>query len=1499
MKKRGSSTIRKYISQLLKKGYSRDAIKQNLINYGFDEDYVIEELDSIKTRKTLNYLASGIITVIVLASLFMSNPSFTGFAVVDNSYPAVIFASADYSSGIGLLYQGLGSDNKEHIYKDKTELPVQGKQKGSVNIIDYKNQGKAYYFTTGFYKDADGNEIASSDLYDASGNRVNTEIASIKNSASTWCDLDNNGFAEPIVIGIDNQGAKLFEVYKNENGAISKAYSFDGIDNGDVECFDMDRDGWKDVVVCGRDTNKKGVSTVYKNDKGILKKYQILEEVSAYEFACDIEVSDFSNRGKLDFIISGQNKNWQQVTYLYNSDSLYGTKILEDHQLLNPSISSADYNGDGAIDFVISGNEFANPKILFYKNINGEFATDNIDNAIPLKDGELLFFNDNELKLFSTGRDKDWISHAQTISGFPSISSPPSVPENLSYEKIDDTYLKFTWAQQAGVYPSYNIRAGNDDNANKYISGVMNNIETTPFKILRNPCLNEINSFFFQVQSINGAYTRSDWSDKFYINCKINATINQTVNITINETINITLPLTGSLEIRSTPKGAMAYINQEYQGNTPTTINELEPGQYEIRLEKEKYKTYLAAATVVAGKTEQIKAMLELNETLPTIWSYNYTYASGNINYTATYERYPSYVSVSESITNAANITMKEVKVWHDKRWGIIYLGPYDEKAVDRIEYSIGVMKPGQTIELNFLISKNAEYNKILVTQVDAIPDIKEEAVITLINLSDKITIEDNKTIIKFDVRANESSLSESGVKVRMEIPKCLIEKINELAIKSGRLKVSQKFKVEKEDPIISFDFANIIDPEQLNLEIASIAAENCTNQIKTEIIAKKVSAQHDEPDMLIAIIGAVAPLLGILAFIWGFNKLKKKKLGWIGYTFLTIISLLLISYELSDALGKLSPTLDFIKKYMSSVAILSFLIVINPAKLLFGHEKKARFFNFFLTAGYALLSVKNIVYFSSTTYTADQTFGDLALLILKNSQFLENTLFSTGIIFLFIAILIAWMSFEINADSYAEVVGKRKYIKDTKAEKAVYVLLLTTGFFVVFFTFLFDWFSVGVDSPFLILLFFLSLGALSKKALKKADENPEEAIKEFLDLFRHRKNRLIAFSFFPILIFIVESYSYLAYFIGGIKNLYLEAIPEHLLTIWEVSGSRLPYILQFGCMASMMLLSFLLWRHFFIRRENEENKGKFIEREHHFLVNAAFFFTIAGFISFILTPVISISSITDKRVSGVAMSLLSASAGSALVSWLILIVVAIVFMPLFISKKKWAEIIPYGLTVASVLGVTFMFIKSFFIMACKQILLLSGDFLFTPILNLAFLGFISTIYIVVIAMSCYYLLAEGYSLFWEDLGHLEWYRKIQHFLFRHKVKIPEEKIGQIEKRAKELIDQGTAAFVIDSLHNEFGITRKELEIITREILEEERIEGIEPPINHLVHPERITGLMNYIHAAYDRHNMAIDNVILTCRQAGYTQDEIAIASWRIKPKRGDEDLFKEMRKEL
>jgi len=76
---------------------------------------------------------------------------------------------------------------------------------------------------------------------------------------------------------------------------------------------------------------------------------------------------------------------------------------------------------------------------------------------------------------------------------------------------------------------------------------------------------------------------------------------------------------TGSIKITSSPYGAEVYLDNEYHGTTPNTINAVPAGNHTVEIRERGYKNWSQNITVTSGSTASVSpSLVPLAATVPT-----------------------------------------------------------------------------------------------------------------------------------------------------------------------------------------------------------------------------------------------------------------------------------------------------------------------------------------------------------------------------------------------------------------------------------------------------------------------------------------------------------------------------------------------------------------------------------------------------------------------------------------------------------------------------------------------------------------------------------------------------------------------------------------------------------------------------------------------------------------------------------------------------------------
>jgi hypothetical protein len=162
-----------------------------------------------------------------------------------------------------------------------------------------------------------------------------------------------------------------------------------------------------------------------------------------------------------------------------------------------------------------------------------------------------------------------------------------------------------------------------------------------------------------------------------------------------------------------------------------------------------------------------------------------------------------------------------------------------------KIKFGISDIKPRREKIVEYIIKKQLtkdQINTIILTLDTKEIDIKEREELfnktqEVINITTTITpdYKNNQTEFKIDIDLKKDALVKNA-DIYTEIPKCMIEAIDELMINSGI-----EFDIVNKDPLIVWHFTRLTKGEQLKFLIKSVADEDCLNKVKTYVIARNI----------------------------------------------------------------------------------------------------------------------------------------------------------------------------------------------------------------------------------------------------------------------------------------------------------------------------------------------------------------------------------------------------------------------------------------------------------------------------------------------------------------------------------------------------------------------------------------------------------------------------------------------------------------------------------
>jgi len=568
---------------------------------------------------------------------------------------------------------------------------------------------------------------------------------------------------------------------------------------------------------------------------------------------------------------------------------------------------------------------------------------------------------------------------------------------------------------------------------------------------------------------------------------------------------------------------------------------------------------------------------------------------------------------ITESVRNLdllarnLNLQMTIPKEIADNTDEVIQITPFEVVEYDPIIGFTTKIQSYKEESIEFALNKELTLDEVADIISQIIEDEEEserlkeeirkkiEETSKVINLTQSYEIKGNKTTLTIDIDIDKTK-GLVNVSIFQEIPKCLVEIINEQMIESE----NKDYEIINADPLIVWHFDNILDAEKIQYTIDAVADENCTDQLNALAVAKEIRQvmQGEKIDYYkLGIAVSIIPIIALIMIIFGlvttkikhrdeevnklteyvrklyrngYGKYKIKdmliKEGYhlgvideclhlhtvskfhywvhrleIGFDEMILIALILLN--ILDFTEQLPGDIDYLKKIISWVLLAYLLFRSSITSVLFGERKKIIDLSLILI--FFSFTFKNIIAYAKVATDEVDFVLHLYAYLVNNNIIFEKHVFIGGIIALLLISLYIALRTKIKEPSFLSTVHVKGDLPEGPLQilwRFIVVHLTLILFFVLIFNLMMEWLAIAVDALILVLTLLIMVFMIVKhhkkltpaRFMEDTSSAAEKFYERFVDLFHYKKTIYLGISGMLILHALTEVGNFIIpYFIG------------------------------------------------------------------------------------------------------------------------------------------------------------------------------------------------------------------------------------------------------------------------------------------------------------------------------------------------------------------------------
>ncbi len=284
-----------------------------------------------------------------------------------------------------------------------------------------------------------------------------SNLLALDDGSAAIADFDNDGDMDIIQTGRNASNTRVLQFYENEALTLTlQSTSVAAISDGLVLAEDINQDGFVDIFISGVDSDGNRIARFYTNDGawGFTLSSNVLTGISV----TSADFADLDNNGFPDLVTTGLSDGGALTTSYLNTNGIFTATNFGFTNLYNGEVRLGDISGDGLTDVWMTGVEDdGDLHTRYYRRDNPALTFTQVAITVPnaFQGGVDLgdFDNDNDLDVFYHGTSETFNFTRLYQSSGATANTIPTVPTGLASDVSEDT-VSLSWTDATDTQSS-------------------------------------------------------------------------------------------------------------------------------------------------------------------------------------------------------------------------------------------------------------------------------------------------------------------------------------------------------------------------------------------------------------------------------------------------------------------------------------------------------------------------------------------------------------------------------------------------------------------------------------------------------------------------------------------------------------------------------------------------------------------------------------------------------------------------------------------------------------------------------------------------------------------------------------------------------------------------------------------------------------------------------------------------------------------------------------